>query len=176
MSENAEKTPGDGAAIRGGVDTGGGAAIGGNADTGGGRMTGRDENRYDYRRDSQGGGQRSGDINFGGGDMNIWSKLLEMKDDIRAVNTDLRDLNRQTAEITRKIDDLPGRVARLEKTEIVVHPGPEGVIRLMPPAVLPNPPDSVVLSVKALFTILIVAVLLVVALIGVLVFLRLTHG
>lgn len=127
------------------VDTGGGASIGGDAKTGR-DLTGRDSQS-----------QRAGDTYYGGqgGDDNryIFFKMLEMAGDIQALSI--------------KIDDIPGRVGRLERTEVVVRPGPEVIVRP-----LEQPGDSINLSVKAVIIILAVALLLVLILVVILVVIR----
>lgn len=132
-----------------------GASIGGSVDTGGGRVTGRDETRY-------GGSQRAGDINVtgggGGGENWIW-RMMEMAQQIR--------------ELTRDMDNLPARVTRLEQMEVVVRPAvPEIVFR--PPS--HAQPESINLSVRMVFTILIVALVFVIAMVGLLIYLRLANG
>lgn len=97
----------------------------------------------------------------------------EQREPPSGANMDWRllDLAAQVRELTKDLDNLPARVTRLEGMEVVVRPAvPEVVIR---PAI---GPESVNLSVRMLFAILIIALLVVVVLIVALVWLRLTNG
>lgn len=134
------------------TDTGGGHAVGGDVNAEGG-FTGRDA-----YRDRQ--GIRGGDQYFGqtsqSDNMQIWMKILEMAADMRV--------------FAEKLDDLPGRVGRLEKTEVVVRPGPEVVIRPIQQS------DSVNLSLRVVYIILIGSLVLVGLLVAVLIFQGLANG
>lgn len=101
---------------------------------------------------------RAGDINFTSPDsLQIWVKLLDMAAQIR--------------ELTIQMDDLPRRVTRLEDTEVIVRPGPEVVIR---PAARVN--ETTNLSLQTVLIIVLVAAVVVVALVGVLVYLQVSNG
>lgn len=119
----------------------------GQAAIGKGNQQQSSDNRSRPRQD-----MRGGDTYFGKpDDMQVWVRLLDMAAQIR--------------EITAQMD-------RLERTEVVVRPGPEVVIRPSTPAPVP---DSVNLSVRVIFAILILALVLVVALVVVLIFLRVSN-
>lgn len=134
------------------IETGGGAAIGGDVSTGGGNVAGRD--RTSTRSDSN----PRQDVHISNGGENwIW-RMMEMAQQIR--------------ELTRDMDNLPARVLRLEQMEVVVRPAvPEVIFR--PPH---SPPESVNLSMRTVFIILILAVGIPVLLVALLVFLRLTNA
>jgi hypothetical protein len=101
---------------------------------------------------------RSGDVYFNNQDnLQIWMKLIELASKL--------------SDLTMQMDDLPNRVGRLERMEVVVRPGPEVVIRPIPPST-----DPTLLTMRSLFTILIVAVIIIGGLIGFAVFWQVIHG
>lgn len=97
---------------------------------------------------------RAGDVHVGGaGEFPAW-KLTEMSSDIRALVA----------------QNLPNRVERLERLEVVVRPGP-------PPEVIVRPlaHDTVNLSVRMIAIIFLVALVAVLALVAWLVFLQVAN-
>lgn len=99
---------------------------------------------------------RAGDTYVGAaGDFPLW-KLIEMDGNIRA--------------LVIQMDDLPNRVGRLERLEVVVKPGP-------PPEVIVRPlsPDTVNLSVRMILVVVLVAFLIVVSMVAWLVYLQVAN-
>lgn len=127
------------------TNTGGGASVGGDAKTG--AFTGRDDRSQSMR---------AGDTYVGAaGDFPLW-KLIEMDGNIRA--------------LVIQMDDLPNRVGRLERLEVVVKPGP-------PPEVIVRPlsHDTVNLSVRMILVVVLVAFLIVVSMVAWLVYLQVAN-
>lgn len=100
--------------------------------------------------------QRAGDNYFGGQPgsdlMQVWIRLSEH--------------GQQINDLIRQMDDLPNRVRQLEKTEVIIRPGPEVIIR----------PVQESMSVKTLSQILIAALIIVILLIGYLVYWTVTNA
>lgn len=104
-------------------NTGGGAAVGGGVGTGGGNFTGRDENRQRTVTEQNASPNfRAGDNYFQGpggtnlsDGMQIWMELFKHA--------------RSIQELSMQLENVTGRVFRLEKMELKVGPGPEVIIR-----------------------------------------------
>lgn len=107
-------------------------------------------NKQNSRRDSARSDPQQNMFFNNPDNMQIWVKLLDLTADIRDLNT--------------KMDDLPGRVGRLERLEVVVRPSPEIVVHPVS--------DSINLSARVIFTVLAVALLFVLALVGFLLYLQ----
>lgn len=122
------------------IQTGGGASVGG--DVASKQFTGRDDQRS------------SQNVTFSNPDnMMLWAKLLEIGGTVN--------------HLVIQMDNLPHRVDRLERLEVVVRPGPEVILR-------PATHDSVTLSAKTLIFIFLVALLAVLALVAWLVYLQIS--
>jgi len=150
------------------IDTGGGAAVQGDAKTEGGDFVARDQNtdqrhqpQNQNQRVDQTLNQRAGDMYVGTGernDMSVWVEIMRLSSRIQ--------------ELTQQMDNLPNRVDQLERTEVIVKPGPEVMIRQV--AVAPPPVDAIVLTAKTLLIILFVSLILIAILVGWLIYLGVT--
>lgn len=102
----------------------------------------RNRQRTDSRSQRQGDTQQN--VNFSNPDsMHLWMKLMEVASIVNS--------------LVLQMDDLPNRVGRLERLEVVVKPGPEVIIR-------PAAHDTVNLSVRMIVIMFVVALFLSLAL------------
>lgn len=133
------------------ANTEGGAAIQGDAKAGK-NLTGRDSHTERQT-------QRAGDnyFNTAGENQQIWFKILDIANEINA--------------LTRQIQDLLRRMDNMERTEVVVRPGPE--VRIRP---IGKEPVSINLPMSIVLAILVVAVLVAVTIAVVLFMLRVQNG
>jgi len=137
-------------------DTGGGANVEGGVSTDGGNLTGRDDRRNQQRYDNRNDPQQN--VNIGGGDgghFQMWAKILEHGMEIQ--------------NLVRQMDNLPDRVTKLERLEVVVKPGPEVVIKQ-------TATSAGNFSMRALFVVLIIALIVVISLVAFLVYWQVSRG
>lgn len=91
------------------VDTGGGAKVGGGVDTSGGNFTGRDNQpTQTVRTENTFQGVAAADS------MQLWFRIMELAGLVQANTTRIQAID-------SRMDNLPERVAELERTEVTVR-------------------------------------------------------